>query len=282
MGVDRHCPGTRSIRRESKCTIGEREHRSAVRDPEEVLVFGADDHRHLDRIIAAELDAEVRGVGVVREHLCGVEHHGANVAAQSDTSGNLSPMTRIASVLVVVLMLSACSDTDSSAPSTDDSTPPTTSADTFDSYTTVEVPELGFSIDQPLGWTAQLDVEDSILQVTAPAPTDGFTPNFNVAVGDIPQELPAIAYFEGEVSRLEATLPGVEILEVANLTIDGAMARGITLTSTENDTTIGISRLIILDENNRAWELTFFAEASTLERLSRVVQTIFASFRFLE
>jgi hypothetical protein len=189
-------------------------------------------------------------------------------------------MTRIASVLVVVLMLTACSDTDSSAPSADDPAPPTTSA--FDSYTTVEVPELGFSIDQPLGWTAQLDVEDSILQVTAPTPTDGFTPNFNVAVGDIPADLPAIAYFEGEISRLEATLPGVEILEVANLTIDGAPARGITLTSTENDTTIGISRLIILDENNRAWELTFFAEASTLERLSRVVQTIFASFQFLD
>ena len=192
-------------------------------------------------------------------------------------------MTRIASVLVVVLMLSACTDTDSSAPpSTDDSTPSTPAADTFDSYTTVEVPELGFSIDQPLGWTAQLDLEDSILQVSAPAPTDGFTPNFNVAVGDIPEDLPAIAYFEGEISRLEATLPGVEILEVVNLTVDGAMARGITLTSMENDTTIGISRLIILDESNRAWELTFFAEASTLERLSRVVQTIFASFRFLE
>ena len=191
-------------------------------------------------------------------------------------------MTRIASVLVVALMLTACSDTDSSAPSTDDSAPPTTSADDFDSYTTVEVPELGFSIDQPLGWTAELDTEDSILQVSAPAPTDGFTPNFNVAVGDIPEELPAIAYFEGEIPRLRETLPDVEILEVANLTIDGAQARGITLTSTENNTTIGISRLIILDADNRAWELTFFADASTLERLSSVVQTIFASFRFLE
>ena len=125
-------------------------------------------------------------------------------------------------------------------------------------------------------------MEDSLLQVSAPAPTDGFTPNFNVAVGDIPDDLPALAYFEGEIPRLEATLPDVEILEVANLTIDGAQARGITLTSTENDTTIGISRLIILDESNRAWEVTFFAEASTLERLSRVVQTIFSSFEFLD
>jgi hypothetical protein len=282
MGVDRNRPGTGSVRREGERTIGEREHRPSMRDAEEVLVYGADDHRNLDRICAAELHAEVRGVGIVREHLRRVERHGVNVAAQSGTSGNLTVMTRIASVLVVVLMLTACSDTDSSAPSTDDSAPPTTSADAFDDYTTVEVPELGFSIDQPLGWTAQLDLEDSILQVTAPTPTDGFTPNFNVAVGDIPADLPAIAYFEGEISRLEATLPGVEILEVANLTIDGAMARGITLTSKENDTTIGISRLIILDEDNRAWELTFLAEASTLERLSRVVQTIFASFQFID
>ena len=191
-------------------------------------------------------------------------------------------MTRIASVLVVVLMLTACSDTQSSAPSTEAPAPPPTSDDSFDSYTTVEVPELGFSIDQPLGWIAQLDLEDSILQVSAPAPTDGFTPNFNVAVGDIPAELPAVAYFEGEIPRLQETLPNVEILEVANLTVDGAQARGITLTSTENGTTIEISRLIILDEDNRAWELTFFAEASTLERLARTVQTIFSSFRFLE
>ena len=191
-------------------------------------------------------------------------------------------MTRIATVLVVVLMLTACSDTDASAPTTDDPAPPTTSAEAFDSYTTVEVPELGFSIDQPLGWTAQLDLEDSILQVSAPAPTDGFTPNFNVAVGDIPDELPAVAYFEGEIPRLQETLPNVEILEVVNLTVEGAPARGITLTSTENDTTIGISRLIILDDDNRAWELTFFAEASTLERLSRTVQTIFSSFQFLD
>jgi hypothetical protein len=193
-------------------------------------------------------------------------------------------MTRIASVLAVVLMLTACSDSGSSAPATEASIPSTTStaADAFDSFTTIEVAELGFTIDQPLGWTAELDVEDSILQVSAPVSTDGFTPNFNVAVGDIPEDLPAVAYFEGEISRLEATLPGVQILEVANLTIDGAQARGITLTSTENDTTIGISRLIILDENSRAWELTFFAEASTLERLSRVVQTIFSSFEFLD
>ena len=222
------------------------------------------------------------GVPVVGEHLCRCERHRVNVAAQLEPSGNLLSMTRIASVLVVALMLSACSDTDSSAPPTDDPAPTTSSTEAFDSYTTVEVPELGFSIDQPLGWTAQLDVEDSLLQVSAPAPTDGFTPNFNVAVGDIRDDLPAIAYFEGEIPRLEATLPDVEILEVANLTIDGAQARGITLTSTENDITIGISRLIILDENSRAWEVTFFAEASTLERLSRVVQTIFSSFRFLE
>ena len=190
-------------------------------------------------------------------------------------------MTRIASVLVVVLLFTACSNTDSSAPATDDPAPTPTS-EAFDGYTTIEVPELGFSIDQPLGWSADLDLDDSILQVSAPSPTDGFTPNFNVAVGDIPEELPAVAYFEGEIPRLEETLPGVEILEVANLTIDGARARGITLTSTENDTTVGISRLIILNEDNRAWEVTFFAAASTLERLSSVVQTIFASFQFID
>jgi hypothetical protein len=191
-------------------------------------------------------------------------------------------MTRITPVIVVVLMLTACSNSGSGAVATDDATTSTTSESPIDAMTTVEVPELGFAIDQPTGWAAELDLEDSLLQVTSLTASDGFVPNFNVSVGDIPPELPAIAYFEGEIPRLEATLPGVEILEVANLTIDGAPARGITLTSTENDTTIGISRLIILDSNSRAWEITFFSAASTLERLSDVVQDIFSSFRFLE
>lgn len=242
----------------------------------------SDGHRHLDRIVVAKLHAEESGIGVVGEHLYRVERHVANVAAQFEARGNLASMTRIALVLTVVLMLTACSDTDSSAPTTDAPAPPTTAAEAADSYTNIEVPELGFSIDQPTGWIAQLDEADSLLEVTAPSPSNGFTPNFNVAVGDIPTELPAIAYFEGEIPRLQETLPNVEILEVVNLNVDGAPARGITLTSTENDTTIGISRLIILDDENRAWELTFFAEASTLERLSRTVQTIFSSFQFLD
>jgi hypothetical protein len=194
-------------------------------------------------------------------------------------------MTRIASVLVVALLLTACSESGSDAVAIGDATTSTTSnssTESLDAMTTVEVPELGFAIDQPTGWIAQVDLEDSLLQVTAPTASDGFVPNFNVSVGDIPTELPAIGYFEGEIPRLQATLPGVEILEVANLTIDGAPARGITLTSTENGITVGISRLIILDADSRAWEITFFANASTLERLSGVVQDIFASFRFLE
>lgn len=193
-------------------------------------------------------------------------------------------MTRIASVLVVVLALTACSDSGSDASAVDDSTPSTTRVkdQPIEALTTVEVPELGFAIDQPTGWTARLDTVDSLFEVTAPSAADGYIPNFNVNVGDLPADLPAVAYFEGEVSRLQETLPGVEILEVANVTVDGAPARGITLTSTENGVTIGISRLIILDDANRAWEITFFAHAATLQRLTGTVQDIFASFRFLE
>lgn len=189
-------------------------------------------------------------------------------------------MTRIAAMLVVILMLTACSDTGTSTSSAGD----TTSADlntTSDSMENIEVPELGFSIDHPTGWTSRLDVEDSILEVTAPVVSDGFLPNFNVSVGQLPDDLPAVAYFEGDIPKLEATLPEVEVLEVVDLTVDGAEARGITITSTENENTIGISRLIILDENNRAYEVTFFAAAQSLQRLTPVVQDIFSSFRFL-
>lgn len=143
-------------------------------------------------------------------------------------------MTRIAAVLVVILMLTACSDAGTSTSPASD----TTSDDlntSSDSMETIEVPELGFSIDHPTGWTSRLDLEDSILEVTAPVVSDGFLPNFNVSVGQLPDDLPAVAYFEGDVPKLEATLPEVEVLEVVNLTVDGAQARGITITSTDND-----------------------------------------------
>mgnify|MGYP000234672083 CR=1 FL=1 len=43
----------------------------------------------------------------------------------------------------------------------------------------------------------------------------------------------------------------------------------------------GVNHLAISTADMKA-QLTFFAEASTLERLSRVVQTIFASFQFID
>lgn len=183
-------------------------------------------------------------------------------------------------MLVVVLMIAACSDPVTSTSSVADTTSPDTSSSS-DSMETFEAPELGFSIDYPSGWTPRLDTENSILEVTAPVATDGFLPNFNVSVGQLPADLPAVAYFEGDIPKLEATLPEVEVLEVVNLTVEGAPARGITITSTENNSTIGISRLIILGENNTAYELTFFAAAESLERLTTVVQDIFSSFHFI-
>ena len=189
-------------------------------------------------------------------------------------------MTRTAAVLVVILMLTACSDAGTSTSSTGDATSSDINTSS-DSMEHIEVPELGFSIDHPTGWTSRLDLEDSILEVTAPVVSDGFLPNFNVSVGQLPADLPAVTYFEGEIPKLQATLPNVEILEVVDLTVDGAKARGITFTSTENENTIGISRLVMLDENNRAYEVTFFSALQSLERLTPVVQDIFTSVRVL-
>lgn len=175
-------------------------------------------------------------------------------------------------MLVLVLTVVACSDS-ASDPATSSTTGPA-------SLETFEAPQLGFVVDYPSDWVPFLKLDESILEVIAPAPLNGFVPNFNVTTGEIPTEIPRSVYYEGEISRLRDTLPGVEILEVSDLSVDGVPARGITLTSTENDLTIGISRLLVLDDEGQAWEVSFFAQAGTLERLAPTVTEIFQSFHF--
>lgn len=176
-------------------------------------------------------------------------------------------------MLALVLTLVACSETPS-GPATTSTSAPASTLETF------EAPELGFEVDHPSDWTPVLKVDEGILEVIAPEAQSGFVPNFNVVTGQIPVEIPRTAYYEGEVARLEETLPDVQILEVANVGVDGIPARGITFTSTENDITIGISRLLVLDDDGQAWEISFFAEAGTLEDLAPMVTEIFQSFAF--
>ena len=173
-------------------------------------------------------------------------------------------------MLALVLTLGACSDS-ASNPSTTTTTAPV-------SLQTYDASELGFSIDHPAGWTPILKVEEGILEVIAPEQRNGFVPNFNVTTGQIPEDIPRTAYYEGEIARLEDTLPDVEVLEVADVSVDGVPARGITLVSSENDITIGISRLLVLDDDGQAWEVSFFAQAGTLEQMAPMVTDIFQSF----
>lgn len=177
-------------------------------------------------------------------------------------------------MLALVLTLVACSETPS-GPATTSTIAPASTLQTF------EAPELGFEIDHPADWTPVLKVDEGILEVIAPEAQSGFVPNFNVVTGQIPVEIPRTAYYEGEIGRLEETLPDVQVLEVADVEVDGVPARGITFTSTENDTTIGISRLLVLDDEGQAWEISFFAEAGTLEDLAPMVTDIFQSFTFV-
>lgn len=180
-------------------------------------------------------------------------------------------MRRIIPMLALVLTLAACSETPP-GPATTSTTAPASTLETF------EAPELGFEVDHPSSWTPVLKVDEGILEVIAPEAQNGFVPNFNVVTGQIPVDIPRAAYYEGEIARLEETLPDVQILEVANVGVDGIPARGITFTSTENDITIGISRLLVLDDEGQAWEISFFAEAGTLEDMAPTVTEIFQSF----
>jgi hypothetical protein len=135
-----------------------------------------------------------------------------------------------------------------------------------------------FAIAYPADWiVTEVDAEN-LVGFTSPTATT-LTPNFNVTVSDAPAGLPAATYYEGEIERVRASLVNAEILEVVDVNVDGVIGRGLTLVTRQQGLDIGISRIIVL-RDSKAYELSFFAEASELERLAPMVASIFQSLRF--
>lgn len=182
-------------------------------------------------------------------------------------------------ILCVVVALAACGG---SATSTTTSTPESTSTVPFDPSSLVlyESETHGFAIAHPQDWrVTEVDAEN-LVGFTAPSGGDVLVPNFNVTVTEVDPELPAVAYYEGEIERVTTALENAEVLEVADVNVDGVIGRGLTLVTTQQGVDIGISRIIVINES-RAYELSFFAEASRLEQLAPMVASIFQSLRFI-
>jgi hypothetical protein len=137
---------------------------------------------------------------------------------------------------------------------------------------------LQFEIDHPVGWVVSEEPESGLVTFTEPADAEGYTDNFNVSVGEVPEDFPAAAYYEGEVARLQDALGDVEILEVADISILGLPARGITLVTNQSGFEVGLSR-VLLKRGDRAYEVTYFTAASRFEERAPLVQQILASFR---
>ncbi len=176
--------------------------------------------------------------------------------------------------LFLALALAACG-----APS--DTTPTPASTLPFDPSTLVlyESAEYGFAVAYPQSWTVTEVFAENLIGFTAPAGAT-LTPNFNVTVGEVSNEMPAVAYYEGEIERVRTSLENAEILEVADVNVDGVLGRGLTLITKQAGIDVGISRIIVLNEGT-AYELSFFAEARDLEQLAPMVSAIFQSMRFL-
>ncbi len=177
-------------------------------------------------------------------------------------------------LVALAVVAAACggSDTSVEEPST------TTTLGFSDSALVTYQSELGFTIDYPADWAVTEDPAAGIVTFTGPATGPGFNDNFNVVVGEV-QNLPPIAYYDAEVQRIQSVLPDAEILEVADVNIDGVLGRGITLTATQNGIPVGISRMLFLRDGT-AYEVTFVTTADRLGLLSKLIQRIFASLRF--
>lgn len=177
-------------------------------------------------------------------------------------------------ILLVSVVAAACGGSDA----TTTTTAPTTTTTVPQELETYSSEELGFRIDHPVGWTVSEEPASGLVTFTEPADAEGYTDNFNVAVGAVPEDLPAVAYYEGEVSRLREKLGDIEILEEADVSITGLPAHGITLVTNQSGFEVGISRLL-LKLGDRAYEVTYFTAASRFEARAPLVQRILASFR---
>lgn len=186
-------------------------------------------------------------------------------------------MRHLALILLVIPMLAACTNAGepASTTSTTAAPPPTVNADTLQLYRSEEH---GFSIRYPDGW--EVETEPELVSFAAPAPESGFTDNFNVAVGEVSEEVPRAAYYEGEIGRLRSQLREVEVLESADVTIDdGIVGRGITVTAQLADgTRVGIVRLLVLHEG-RAWEVSFFTPQERLNEMAPLISAVLQSFQ---
>ena len=151
----------------------------------------------------------------------------------------------------------------------------------FSSFVRYDSPAYGFSIAYPGDWKVTEVPAENLIGFTAPTTgAQSLTPNFNLTITDVTEDLPPVAYYEGEIERVKTSLENADILEVANVNVDGVMGRGLTLVTTQKGLDIGISRIIVIN-NDRAYELSFFAEASDLETLAPLVTAIFQSMKFI-
>jgi hypothetical protein len=185
----------------------------------------------------------------------------------------------IAVLLVTALLSGACS-TAEEATTTSAALPTTTTIDA-NALERYESPSLGFAIEYPAGWTVIPSPVEGLVGFTAPLGSDTIAPNFNVSTGSVPEEVSALDYYAVERDRLDAMLAELRVLEEVDINIDGYPGRGFTLLTTQQGIEVGISRIIVLAEG-RAFEVTFFAEASQMPSLSPLVTAILASFDILD
>ena len=183
-------------------------------------------------------------------------------------------------IIGVVVALAACGGPSSATTTT--TTPETVETIAFDSddLVTYESIPYGFAIGHPPDWSVSEVTAENLIGFTAPATASGLTPNFNVTITEVTSDLPATAYYEGEIERVTASLENAEILEVADVNVDGVIGRGLTIVTRQAEMDIGIARIIVINDG-RAYELSFFAEAGELERLSPMVTAIFRSLRWV-
>jgi hypothetical protein len=182
-------------------------------------------------------------------------------------------------IIGVVAALAACSGSPSATTTT--VAPETVETVAFDpdSLVTYESIPYGFALDHPPDWTVSEVTVENLIGFTAPSTESGLTPNFNITITEVPPELPPAAYYEGEIERVTTSLENAEILEVVDVNVDGTIGRGLTIVTRQADLDIGIARIIVINDD-RAYELSFFAQAGDLERMSPMVTAIFRSLRW--
>jgi hypothetical protein len=182
-------------------------------------------------------------------------------------------MCTAALLLVVSLAVTSCGNGTETTDTTG-FTPDTLPANMLANW---NIPELGLSLQFPVDWLPNEEVENGFVGFTAqPVQGDTFIENFNVVVVDLPDDVTLAQYVRQDGLSLAAGIEGFTVTGGYQDTMAGVETTAVAFDAITNGVEISVLRLTAIVES-KGLEFTFLASRDEFLNFSPVVQQIIDS-----